>query len=108
DAAVGACVRLLLTAAADAGDVTLADPKAPDVESGWIILGMGKYGAGELNYSSDIDLIVLYDPAVLRLADEREPSMVFVKLTKRLVALMQESTVDGYVFRTDLRLRPDP
>src|SRR5690606_2200228 len=63
---------------------------------------------GELNYSSDIDLIVLFDRTVIRVCGERDPTTVFVKLTKRLVAILNERTADGYVFRTDLRLRPDP
>ena len=69
---------------------------------------MGKMGAFELNYSSDIDLIVLYDPAAPALPKDAEPSTLFVRITQRLVKLLQERTADGYVFRTDLRLRPDP
>src|SRR5665213_2344252 len=69
---------------------------------------MGKFGAGELNYSSDIDLIVLFDRERVQVAAGREPALVFVKLTKRLVAILSERTAEGYVFRTDLRLRPDP
>ncbi|MEX2319660.1 MAG: bifunctional [glutamine synthetase] adenylyltransferase/[glutamine synthetase]-adenylyl-L-tyrosine phosphorylase, partial [Bauldia sp.] len=91
-----------------AGEIELADPRKPEEGSGWILLGMGKYGAGELNYSSDIDLIVLFDPEQTRVTGEREPAQVFVKLTKKLVAILQERTADDYVFRTDLRLRPDP
>jgi glutamate-ammonia-ligase adenylyltransferase len=68
---------------------------------------MGKYGAGELNYSSDIDLIVFYDLDRARLSPKVEPSPFFVRLTRDLVRLMDERTADGYVFRTDLRLRPD-
>ena len=69
---------------------------------------MGKDGARELNYSSDIDLIVFYDPEKARLAAGQEPSGFFVRLTRDLVKLMAERTPEGYVFRTDLRLRPDP
>jgi len=108
DAAVGAAVRRLLSEAAEAGEIEVADPAAPDVGSGWILLAMGKFGAGELNYSSDIDLIVLYEPAKVRLRAGEEPSRFFVKLTRRLVRLLNERTADGYVFRVDLRLRPDP
>jgi glutamate-ammonia-ligase adenylyltransferase len=96
-----------LAHAAAAGEIAL-DPKDPERGSGWILLAMGKFGAGELNYSSDIDLIVLFDLARARVAGGREPAAVFVKLTKRLVALLHERTADGYVFRIDLRLRPDP
>jgi glutamate-ammonia-ligase adenylyltransferase len=69
---------------------------------------MGKMGAFELNYSSDIDLIVLYEPTAPALPADAEPSTLYVRLTQRLVKLLQERTADGYVFRTDLRLRPDP
>ena len=69
---------------------------------------MGKMGARELNYSSDIDLIVFYDAASPALAPDTEPGPFFVRLTRSLVKLLQERTPDGYVFRTDLRLRPDP
>src|SRR2546427_10363433 len=69
---------------------------------------MGKMGSAELNYSSDIDLIVFYDAAAATLALGVEPSPFYVRLTQRLVKLLQERTADGYVFRTDLRLRPDP
>ncbi|MGB8040594.1 MAG: bifunctional [glutamine synthetase] adenylyltransferase/[glutamine synthetase]-adenylyl-L-tyrosine phosphorylase, partial [Pseudolabrys sp.] len=68
----------------------------------------GKMGAFELNYSSDIDLIILYDSAAPALPKDAEPSTLFVRVTQRLVKLLQERTADGYVFRTDLRLRPDP
>jgi glutamate-ammonia-ligase adenylyltransferase len=69
---------------------------------------MGKHGAGELNYSSDIDLIVLYDPERAPLKDPMDAAQVYVRLTRQIVAIMQDRTADGYVFRTDLRLRPDP
>ena len=108
DAAVGAAVRFILTEATRRRPDRARRPGAPDEGSGWIILGMGKFGAGELNYSSDIDLIVLFDREVARVMGDRDPTTVFVKLTKRLVHILQERTADGYVFRTDLRLRPDP
>ena len=68
---------------------------------------MGKYGSGELNYSSDIDLIVFYERELIRTAPGIEPQGFFVRLTRDLVQMMSERTGDGYVFRTDLRLRPD-
>ena len=108
DAAVSAAVRFLLKRAADAGEITPGSTKDPAEGSGWIVLGMGKFGAGELNYSSDIDLIVLFDMARARLSEGREPTTFFVKLTRRLVAILSERTEAGFVFRTDLRLRPDP
>jgi glutamate-ammonia-ligase adenylyltransferase len=108
NAAVGAAVRLILKEAHEAGTMVLADPRDPEEGSGWILLGMGKFGAGELNYSSDIDLIVLFDPERAPLAEGAEPGIHFVRFTKRLVKMLSEHTPDGYVFRTDLRLRPDP
>ncbi len=75
---------------------------------GYIVLAMGKMGAYELNYSSDIDLIVFYDPDAGVLAEDGEAMAFYVRLTRGLVKLLQERTVDGYVFRVDLRLRPDP
>ena len=69
---------------------------------------MGKMGARELNYSSDIDLIVFYDAGRAGACARREPAPFFVRLTRGLVKLLQERTADGYAFRIDLRLRPDP
>jgi glutamate-ammonia-ligase adenylyltransferase len=101
-------VRFLLTRAARAGKILPADPSAPEKQSGLIVLGMGKYGAHELNYSSDIDLIIFFDREAAPLASGVEAGSFFVRLTRELVHIMQERTADGYVFRTDLRLRPDP
>jgi glutamate-ammonia-ligase adenylyltransferase len=106
DSAVGSAVDFLLLAAARAGEIALKDRKNPGAGSGFVVLAMGKYGAGELNYSSDIDLILLYDPAA-RLRG-REPAEFFVRLARDLVRILQERNADGYVFRVDLRLRPDP
>ena len=108
DAALGTAIDWLLLDAAKKGATSVADPAHPGVGSGYIVLAMGKYGAFELNYSSDIDLIVFYDPEIAPLAEGTEPSTHFVRLTRRLVKLLQERTGDGYVFRVDLRLRPDP
>ncbi len=108
DATLSAAVRFTLRAAALAGKIELADQRDPERGSGWIFLGMGKGGAYELNYSSDIDLIVFFDRSRARPADPSEDVDFFVRLTKRIVKIMSERTADGYVFRTDLRLRPDP
>ncbi|MGE0612210.1 MAG: bifunctional [glutamine synthetase] adenylyltransferase/[glutamine synthetase]-adenylyl-L-tyrosine phosphorylase, partial [Hyphomicrobiales bacterium] len=101
-------VGFLLARAAQAGSFRPADPADPAKGSGYIVIGMGKLGADELNYSSDIDLIIFFDRARAPLAGNVEPSQFFVRVTRDLVKLMQERTADGYVFRTDLRLRPDP
>ena len=106
--AVGAATRFLLAEATRAGRLAPADPSEPQVGSGYIVLALGKMGGCELNYSSDIDLIVFYDPEAPALPADIEPGPMFVRVTQRLVKLLQERTADGYVFRTDLRLRPDP
>jgi glutamate-ammonia-ligase adenylyltransferase len=108
DAAVSSAVRFLLADAAQAGRLKPPDRSRPQADSGYIVLAMGKMGAFELNYSSDIDLIVFYDRNARGLAKDIEPGPFWVRLTQRLVKLLQERTADGYVFRTDLRLRPDP
>ncbi len=77
-------------------------------ENGIAILAMGKHGAFELNYSSDIDLIVLFDPDRMELADRSEAQKHAVAVTRDMVNVLHMQTGDGYVFRTDLRLRPDP
>lgn len=108
DTALSCAIRFCLKDPIARGRFLAPDPTQPEVGSGLIVLAMGKYGAGELNYSSDIDLIIFYDPDIAPLTDKDEPSVFFVRLTKRLVKLMQDWTEHGYVFRTDLRLRPDP
>jgi [glutamine synthetase] adenylyltransferase / [glutamine synthetase]-adenylyl-L-tyrosine phosphorylase len=108
DAAVAASVRFLLAAAARSGTLTSVDPMQPEQGSGYVVIAMGKMGGGELNYSSDIDVIVFYDSATIALAPGVEPTGFFVRLTRSLVKLLQERTAEGYVFRVDLRLRPDP
>ncbi len=108
DATLSAACRFCLRDAADRGKIELVDPADPENGSGWILLAMGKYGAFELNYSSDIDLIVFFDRSTARLAEPDEAVDLFVKLTRRMSKIMQERTADGYVFRVDLRLRPDP
>jgi glutamate-ammonia-ligase adenylyltransferase len=107
DAALTAALRHLLRAAAQAGRIKLRDPARPEDGCGLVVIAMGKMGAFELNYSSDIDLIVAFDPAAA-LAGDVEPAGFYIRLTRGLVKLLQERTVDGYVFRVDLRLRPDP
>jgi glutamate-ammonia-ligase adenylyltransferase len=107
DAALSAALRFLLRAEIAKGTFT-GDPADPEAGSGLIVLAMGKHGARELNYSSDIDLIVLFDRTAAPLAGHVEPAPFFVRIVQRLARIMQERTVDGYVFRTDLRLRPDP
>lgn len=108
DAATAASVRFLFREAAARGDWMPRDATAPEQGSGYFVLAMGKHGAYELNYSSDIDLIVFFDRERATVRDGTEVAQLFVRLTRELVRLLQERTSDGYVFRTDLRLRPDP
>jgi glutamate-ammonia-ligase adenylyltransferase len=109
DAAVGAALAFLLRRHARAGLLKL-DPDARDPQSGSgvVVLALGKHGARELNYSSDVDLIVLYDQAAASIPPGAEPGPLFERMTKALARLLQERTSDGYVLRVDLRLRPDP
>jgi [glutamine synthetase] adenylyltransferase / [glutamine synthetase]-adenylyl-L-tyrosine phosphorylase len=74
--------------------------------AGMVALAMGKMGAGELNYSSDIDLICLFDETRYH-GVEDEARAAFVRVTRRMAAMLSDITDQGYVFRTDLRLRPD-
>jgi len=108
DAALKLAVDHLLRRSAAAGDLALANPERPSEGSGLVVLAMGKLGARELNYSSDIDLIVLYDRSKADYRGRRSVQDCFVRLARDLVRLLQDHTEDGYVFRTDLRLRPDP
>ncbi len=108
DTSLGAAVDWLLREAGRAGRLRNLDPGEPGRGSGYVVLALGKHGAFELNYSSDIDLIILYDPESAPLAEGIEPARFFVRLSKQLVGLLQDVTEDGFAFRVDLRLRPDP
>ena len=105
---VQSALRFLLQQEAMRGRMTPLNPDRPEEGSGLIVLAMGKMGAGELNFSSDIDLIVFFDAAASTLAPDIEPQPFFVRVTQGLSRLLQQRSVDGYVFRVDLRLRPDP
>lgn len=109
DWAIGSALEALLREAAGRNALTL-DPKglSPARNCGVFVIGMGKLGAHELNYSSDIDLIVFFDPEVVPIARPERLQREMVRLTQGLVDLLHKRTADGYVFRTDLRLRPDP
>ena len=100
-AALDAAVRHLL---ATGREYTGAGPDG----SGIVVLGMGKLGAGELNYSSDIDIVLIYDEAALPVRRRDRTGQTMVRFARDLVRLLQERTPDGYVQRVDLRLRPDP
>ncbi|SFG16266.1 glutamate-ammonia-ligase adenylyltransferase [Palleronia marisminoris] len=92
-------------------DAEMKRGRLPDTESdagGFVALAMGKMGAFELNYSSDIDLICLFDEDAYATDDVHAARSALVKATQRASRLLTETTGGGYVFRTDLRLRPDP
>jgi glutamate-ammonia-ligase adenylyltransferase len=108
ETALGIAVDFLLADAAKRGRLAPAPPGDEARDSGYIVVAMGKMGGYELNFSSDIDLMVFYDPAAARLGAGVEPAQFYVGLTRDLIKMMQLRTPDGYVFRTDLRLRPDP
>jgi glutamate-ammonia-ligase adenylyltransferase len=108
DGAISATVCHLMRHAADSGDIVLHDARFPEDECGLFILSMGKHGARELNYSSDVDLMVFYEPMKVDFRGDRGVQRSFIRLTQQLVKILQERTADGYVCRVDLRLRPDP
>jgi glutamate-ammonia-ligase adenylyltransferase len=102
DRAVELAVRALVAEEQRRGRL----PPVAAPAGGMVVLAMGKMGAGELNYSSDIDLVCLFDDACYPGA-EAEARAGFIRVTRRLAALLSDMTDEGYVFRTDLRLRPD-
>lgn len=106
--AVGTTLDYLLRRAAGKGDIELATSDNPQQACGYFVLGMGKLGGRELNYSSDIDLIAFYEAGKARLRKADEHQAFFVRLTQQLARILSNSDHDGFVFRVDLRLRPDP
>jgi glutamate-ammonia-ligase adenylyltransferase len=88
----------------------LPDAIEADAETGGglVALAMGKMGAFELNYSSDIDLICLFDETRFSRDDYHEARASLIRATRKMAAMLSDNTAEGYVFRTDLRLRPDP
>jgi glutamate-ammonia-ligase adenylyltransferase len=108
DLSVAACLHVVAKRELEAGRLLRLGEGDEGPAPGWFCLAMGKQGAFELNYSSDIDVSVFFDPDKLPLAEGVEPEAFAVRLTKSVAELMQAKTADGYVFRMDLRLRPDP
>jgi len=101
DACVQGALRFMLAQAAKGAAQT------HEANSGIIVLAMGKHGAFELNYSSDIDLVVFYRRDRFPFTRDGDQRAAAIALARGLVKLLNEMTADGYVFRTDLRLRPD-
>ncbi|MFI5015096.1 MAG: bifunctional [glutamine synthetase] adenylyltransferase/[glutamine synthetase]-adenylyl-L-tyrosine phosphorylase [Hyphomicrobiales bacterium] len=108
DAAVSLATDHVLRDADRSGRLCLPDPTRPGEGVGYVLIAMGKHGARELNYSSDIDVIALHDPVGAPIAAGAEPDALFARLTRQVVRLLQSRTADDYVLRVDLRLRPDP
>jgi glutamate-ammonia-ligase adenylyltransferase len=110
DASTQAALRAIAYDQRERGKLVSApdDPRGPI--PGLFGLAMGKHGAFELNYSSDIDISLFWDPEAVEsaLAEGVEPQKFLDRIAHSLSTLMQERTGDGYVFRVDLRLRPDP
>jgi glutamate-ammonia-ligase adenylyltransferase len=108
DAALDAVLNLLMRQAAERGLLAIPAEQANAANSGLAIFALGKHGGQELNYSSDIDIVAFYDPEKGVLADPSEATKVYSRMVQKLVGLMEDRRAHGYVFRTDLRLRPDP
>ena len=108
DASVDLALKAALAGPLARGKVPGQGPDDLAQAAGMVPLAMGKMGAGELNYSSDIDLIVLFDDARFSGSDVAEARAVFIKATRAMAATLSDQTAEGYVWRVDLRLRPDP
>src|SRR5690606_12318703 len=106
DAALDAALDFLMRKAGERGLVAAEHANAE--KSGLAIFALGKHGGRELNYSSDIDIVAFFDPGKAVLTDPYECTKFYTRIVQRLTGLMQDRTEHGYVFRTDLRLRPDP
>ena len=109
DATVRSALAAVSIDARERGRLLAADDTANPIP-GLFCLAMGKHGAGELNYSSDIDVTFFHDPDPLRavLSDREETQAFADRMAGAVARLLSERTGDGYVFRVDLRLRPDP
>ncbi len=106
DRSVDLSIKALVGDEIRRGKLPGAGPQDLATAGGMVVLAMGKMGAHELNYSSDIDLICLFDQDRYG-PDSPDARASFIRVTRRMVALVSDVTADGYVFRVDLRLRPD-
>jgi glutamate-ammonia-ligase adenylyltransferase len=83
--------------------------RMPGIEPhGFAVIALGKLGSCELNFSSDVDLLLLFDPNTLPRRSREDAGESAVRIGRRFVELLQKRTEDGYVARVDLRLRPSP
>lgn len=108
DRALDAILDFLSRDLAAQGKFELNENVRPSAQLGICVFALGKHGGLELNYSSDIDIVIFFDPDRSPLIDNPRHARLYEKLVRQLVALMQDRDAHGYVFRTDLRLRPDP
>jgi glutamate-ammonia-ligase adenylyltransferase len=108
DRAVQSALAAVARAEQAKGRLQVSDDPERGPIPGFFCLALGKHGAFELNYSSDIDISIFYDPARLPTGSGIDPQTQAIRLTKALASLLQDRTPEGYVFRVDLRLRPDP
>lgn len=106
DHALDAGLDLLMRLAHGRGQV--GPGSARGRTSGLAIFALGKHGGRELNYSSDIDIVAFFDPERVDMPDRGEATRIYSRIVQRLAALMEDKVGGRYVFRTDLRLRPDP
>jgi glutamate-ammonia-ligase adenylyltransferase len=106
---VVSCLSRFADHALDTAIRTAILERTPDADPvGFAALALGKHGSRELNYSSDIDPILIFDPATLPRRPREDPVEAAVRIARRVIELLQTRDGDGYVFRVDLRLRPSP
>jgi len=108
DLSVHLALRATVGAEIRRGKLPGAVPEDAETGGGLVALAMGKMGAGELNYSSDIDLICLFDESRFDPDVFMDARASLIRATRKMSAMLNDKTAEGYVFRTDLRLRPDP
>ena len=108
DAALSAAIALAAREALAAGTIAGLGDGDDGPLPGLFCIAMGKHGAFELNYSSDIDISFFHEPDALPLAPGVEPQRFATRFADRVAAILQRRTAEGYVFRVDTRLRPDP
>lgn len=107
--AVTAMLSSFADEALDRAIATAIRERTPDAApQGFAAIALGKHGSRELNYSSDIDPILVFDPATLPCRPREAVEEAAVRIGKRVIELLQARDGDGYVFRVDLRLRPNP
>jgi [glutamine synthetase] adenylyltransferase / [glutamine synthetase]-adenylyl-L-tyrosine phosphorylase len=89
-------------------EAAVAELLPGEMPRGLAVIALGKLGSRELNFSSDVDLLLLFDPETLPRRSNADPGDTAVRIGRRVVELLQKRTEYGYVARVDLRLRPSP